>query len=99
MADADVTEQECEELAGLARLALTAQERHDFSRQIGQIVGYLQQLAAVDVDGVPEYLPAEPARAPLRSDVTGSSLSREQVLEQAALTRGDHVAVPKFKED
>jgi aspartyl-tRNA(Asn)/glutamyl-tRNA(Gln) amidotransferase subunit C len=99
MAKAEVTEQECEELARLARLSLTPDQVQRFSRQIGQIVGYLQQLASVDVTDVPEYAPVQPARAPLRPDVAGPTLTRAQVLEQAPVTRGDHVAVPKFKED
>ncbi len=95
----DVTEQECEELAALARLSLTGPQAQAFSRQIGQIVGYIQQLASVDVTDVPEYAPQAPASAPLRDDVPGGRLSRDQVLAQAPVTRGEHVAVPKFKED
>ena len=95
----DVTEQECEELAALARLSLTGSQAQAFSQQIGQIVGYIEQLAEVDVTDVPEYSPDAPGSTPLRVDEPGPRLTREQVLQQAPVTRGEHVAVPKFKED
>ncbi len=95
----DVTEQECEELAALARLSLTGPQARAFAKQIGQIVGYIEQLAEVDVRDVPEYAPDAPVATPLRPDIPGSRLTRAQVLAQAPVTRGEHVAVPKFKED
>lgn len=95
----DVTEQECQELADLARLSLTGPETQTFTPQIGRIVDYVEQLAAVDVTNVPEYSPDAPISTPLRADEPGARLTREQVLAQAPVTRGEYVAVPKFKED
>jgi aspartyl-tRNA(Asn)/glutamyl-tRNA(Gln) amidotransferase subunit C len=95
----DVGEEECEELAGLARLSVTPAQRRQFATQLGQIVSYLQQLADVDIDGVDEYVPPQLDHAPQRDDVPGPTLPREVILGQAAHARGKHVAVPKFKED
>lgn len=94
-----ISRQECHALASLSRLSLPDADAERFAPQIGAILEYLRQLAAVNVDGVPEYLAPEPHEAPLRPDVPGPSLSADTVAHQAPVVRGHHVVVPKFKED
>jgi aspartyl-tRNA(Asn)/glutamyl-tRNA(Gln) amidotransferase subunit C len=94
-----ISRQECHALASLSRLSLSDAEADRFGPQIGAILEYVRQLAAVDVAGVPEYVAAEPHEAPLRPDVPGASLSADTVAQQAPAVRGHHVVVPKFKED
>lgn len=86
-------------LARLARLSLSPAEADRFGDQLGEILGYIEQLAAVSVDGVPEYLAAEQPGSRLRPDTPVPSLDPEQALAAAPAQRGGMVVVPKFKED
>ena len=59
---------ECHELATLARLSLDDAEAERFAAQLGPILDYLEQLRAVDTEGVPEHLPpSRPGSVPPRS--------------------------------
>ena len=88
----------CQELASLARLSLTDEEAQLFSAQLDPILRYLQQLQAVDVEGIDEAVPNAEGFA-LRADEPGLRLDREAALSQAAAVRDGHVLVPKIKDD
>jgi aspartyl-tRNA(Asn)/glutamyl-tRNA(Gln) amidotransferase subunit C len=94
-----LSRKECHELAALARLSLDDDEADRFAAQLGTILGYLEQLRAVDTTGVPEHLPPSRLGSALRDDVAGAVLDRERALASAPAVRDHQVAVPKFKED
>lgn len=94
-----LSRQECQELAALARLSLDDAEAERFAGQLGTILGYIEQLQAVDTTGVPEHLPPSRPGSALRDDVAGSVLDRERVLASAPAVRDHQVMVPKFKDD
>lgn len=50
----DITPVELERLAVLTRLALTEEEKASLSGQLGDVLGYVQRLAKVDTQGIPE---------------------------------------------
>ena len=87
------------ELAALSRLSLADAEADAFSEQLAKILGYVEQLQAVDVRGVPEYLPPSTLGSALRADVASEPMRVSEALEPAAAKRNHQVLVPKFKED
>lgn len=94
-----ISRKECQELAALARLSLDDDEAERFATQLGTILGYIEQLRAVDTTGVPEHLPPSRLGSALRDDVAGPVLARERALASAPAVRDHQVVVPKFKED
>ncbi len=94
-----VSRQECHQLAALARLSLDDAEAEGFAAQLRPVLEYIEQLRAVDTDGVPEHLPPSRPGSALRDDVAQPGLPRERALHNAPAVRNDQVAVPKFKED
>lgn len=94
-----ISRKECQELAGLARLSLDDDEAERFATQLGTILGYIEQLRAVDTTEVPEHLPPSRLGSALRDDVAGPVLERERALAGAPAVRDHQVLVPKFKED
>jgi aspartyl-tRNA(Asn)/glutamyl-tRNA(Gln) amidotransferase subunit C len=75
--------EEVERMARLARLALTAEERDLFARQLTSILQYAEQLREVDTTGVPPTSHPLALSTPLRNDETRPSLPRDEALRGA----------------
>ena len=86
------------ELASLAQLELTPEEARALGAQLETILGYIQGLQAVDVEGVPEYLTAAQLRSGLRDDTETSNMDADLALAGVPLVQDRLVAVPKFKD-
>jgi aspartyl-tRNA(Asn)/glutamyl-tRNA(Gln) amidotransferase subunit C len=76
------TREDTDALARLARLALSADERELFPRQLADIVGYARQVCDVVTTGVGAG-DVSPALSPLREDVVQPSLARDEVVGPA----------------
>jgi aspartyl-tRNA(Asn)/glutamyl-tRNA(Gln) amidotransferase subunit C len=89
------------ELAGLARLELRDHEAARFGEQLAAILGYIDKLREVDVEGVPEYSSAQHETSGLAADEVAvePEASVEQALASVPARRGRLIAVPKFKDD
>jgi aspartyl-tRNA(Asn)/glutamyl-tRNA(Gln) amidotransferase subunit C len=85
-------------LANLARLALTAAEKEKFSRQLGDILVYVEKLKQVDVTGVEPMAHASPVFNVWQEDVSRPGMSVEQALRNAPAQRQHMIAVPKVVE-
>jgi aspartyl-tRNA(Asn)/glutamyl-tRNA(Gln) amidotransferase subunit C len=97
-ADTSLTTDEVRKVALLARLALTPSDEEMFARQLGQILGYVRRLQALDLTGVEPMAHAVPLPAPERPDEVVPSLPREEVLRNAPQRVADGIAVPKIIE-
>ena len=66
----------------MARLELTAEELDLFTRQLGEILTYVEQIRALDTSGVAPT--SQVLNRPVdREDVPGPTLSRQQLLVNA----------------
>lgn len=93
-----VTEELTRKVADLARLELTDHEVTTFSAQMQKTLGYIEQLTAVNTDGIePQYHPFE-MPTPLREDVVVAraldSKGKPKVLEHAPEVLYDGFKVP-----
>ena len=80
-------------IAGLARIALTDSEAETFQGQLKDIVGYIDKLKEVDVDGIrPELdLPL----GPMRQDESRPGIGQEKVIQNAPESAQGQIKVPK----
>ena len=85
-------------IAHLARLALTPEEEQKLGAQLGNILGYVEKLKAVDVTGVEPTAQAFPMANVTRPDEVGSSLSQEEALRNAPASANGLFVVPKIVE-
>ncbi len=85
-------------LANLARLALTDAEKEKFSRQLGDILHYVEKLKQVDVAGVEPMAHASPVFNVWQEDFARPGLSVEQALRNAPAQRSHMIVVPKVVE-
>jgi len=73
-------------LALLARLELSPEERETFAPQLAKILDHMRALDAIDVSGVGPTAHAAELFDVLRADVPRAGLSQQQALQNAPAT-------------
>ncbi|MBC2601877.1 Asp-tRNA(Asn)/Glu-tRNA(Gln) amidotransferase subunit GatC [Puniceicoccus vermicola] len=81
-------------LCVLARLSLEPEEKEKLGPQLARIIGYVEQLKEVDVDGVEPMAHAIPLENVLRKDEAAELVDRETYLRNAPDSRAHQVVVP-----
>ncbi|MEO5656934.1 MAG: Asp-tRNA(Asn)/Glu-tRNA(Gln) amidotransferase subunit GatC [Nitrospiria bacterium] len=94
----DVTREQVEHVAKLARLAIGEEEKATFARQLSSILTYVEALNALDTSGVEPTSHVIPVRNVFRDDEVRPSLSREDALANAPDQSGGCFRVPKIIE-
>jgi aspartyl-tRNA(Asn)/glutamyl-tRNA(Gln) amidotransferase subunit C len=78
-----ISRQDVEKVAVLARLRLSDEEIARMTDELGQIVGYVDQLSEVNTDGVEPMAHAIEINNVFKSDEVAPSLPREEALANA----------------
>ena len=86
-------------VAEQARLDLTADERCLLQGQLETIVGYVGQIASVDISGTDATVHGQPLGNVMREDEVVPSLDRERVLTNAPDRNDGEFRLPKIVED
>lgn len=81
-------------VAGLARLTLTEDELDRFTGQLQSILEHADDVAALDLDGVPPTSHPIPLANVMRADEVRPSLDRDEVLAQAPAAEDGMFRVP-----
>jgi aspartyl-tRNA(Asn)/glutamyl-tRNA(Gln) amidotransferase subunit C len=89
-----ITRQDIEKVALLGRLQLTEAELATMTDELGQIVGYVDQLAEVDTAGVEPMAHAIEVHNVFKDDRVAPSLPREEALRCAPHHNGVGYLVP-----
>jgi aspartyl-tRNA(Asn)/glutamyl-tRNA(Gln) amidotransferase subunit C len=89
---------EVRKLARLSRLHLEDDELERLGGQLNQIVGYVEQLSEVDVDGIEPMAHAVPMDQPRRPDDVLEEVAARRALEGSAGYEDGLVRVPKIVE-
>jgi aspartyl-tRNA(Asn)/glutamyl-tRNA(Gln) amidotransferase subunit C len=85
-------------VAKLAHIDLSAEETAALQQQLGDVLGYMRQLADLDLEGVEPAAHGVPASNLFREDMAQSGLAREVALANAPARLGDEFKVPKIVE-
>lgn len=86
-------------VAHLARLKVSAAESERLSRELGDILTYVELLDEVDTEGIEPMAHAIELTNVLRDDVPQPSLPREQALANAPSTDGKYFLVPAILDE
>jgi|GEM_PF-243919 len=90
-----IDRKQVEYIAGLARLSLTDAEIDSFTRQLGSILEYMEQLDRIDTSKVEPTCFVVPGHDPLRDDCVKRSLAPEHALQNAPSVKRGFFAIPK----
>lgn len=81
-------------VARLARLRLTDEEVERMTGELSSVLGHIEKISALDLDGVAPTSHVVELENVLRADEPRASLPRERALEQAPDTDGAGFRVP-----
>lgn len=93
-----ITITEVEHVADLARLTFSDEEKKLFTRQLDDILTYVDKLNELDTSGVEPTSHVLPIRNVFKGDEPGPSLAPDDALGNAPERSGDFYRVPKIIE-
>ncbi len=83
-------------VAALAKIAITDDEAATFTKELDAILGYVQQLDAVDTTGLaPTYQVTGLTSVTRPDEIINYGTSREGLLKNAPRSRDGYIEVPK----
>lgn len=82
-------------LARLSSLQLTDDEVDNMTKELGSIIGYVEQLSELDTRGVEPTYQVTGLENVWRNDVVEKSISSEVLLALAPATKDEQIKVPK----
>ncbi|MEM0897888.1 MAG: Asp-tRNA(Asn)/Glu-tRNA(Gln) amidotransferase subunit GatC [Verrucomicrobiota bacterium] len=88
-----------QKLAILARIELTDDELARFAPQLEKVLGYIEKLEELDVDGIEPTAHAAPVFDVMREDVSRPGFGAEKALQNAPKRAGDQFQVAKVIEE
>ncbi len=89
-----VTEDEVRKIASLSRLELSPEDLQQYTKELNDILGYVEQLKSVDVSGVQPLSHVHGSTNVFRSDELEPSLDFEEIKKIAPDTSGRFFRVP-----
>ncbi len=87
-----------QKVAMLARIRLTEDEAAELGPQLNRIVGYIDQLSAIETEQVPPTAHPHDVSMPLRADVVTNGNRREELQAPAPAVESGLYIVPKVIE-
>lgn len=85
-------------VAHLARIEVAEDQLENLAGELNGILGFMEQLNEVDVEGVEPMTSVTPMRLPRRADVVTDGDQQAAVLKNAPEAREGFFAVPKVVE-
>lgn len=85
-------------VANLARLNLTGEEKADMQQEMAEIIGFADRLSDIDTEGVLPTAHVVPMQNVFRRDETKPSFDRDAILQNTPTRDKGYVYVPKIVE-
>ena len=93
-----ITIEQVEQVAQLARLRLSAEEKQHFTEQLNAILAYMEQLNEVPTDGIEPTSHVLDLVNVFREDRVHQTLTVEEALRNAPESAHQYVVVPRIVE-
>ncbi len=85
-------------VAHLARIEVAEADLEPLAGELSAILGFMEELREVDVEGIEPMTSVTPMNAPMRADVITAGSQRDAVLANAPDARDGFFTVPKVVE-
>ena len=93
-----VSKEDVRKVARLSRIAVPDEKLDTLASELSRILGWIEQLNEVDVDGVEPMTSVVEAKLPMREDVVTDGNIQDQVLANAPKSDEGFFVVPKAVE-
>ncbi|MCR9078040.1 MAG: Asp-tRNA(Asn)/Glu-tRNA(Gln) amidotransferase subunit GatC [Hyphomonadaceae bacterium] len=93
-----VTKEDVRKIARLSRIAVPEDQLETLAEDLSGIMGWIEQLNEVDIDGVEPMTSVVAAKLPMREDVVTDGNIQDQVLANAPKSEEGFFVVPKAVE-
>ena len=93
-----ITKEQVEHVAKLARLNLTEEEKDLYTKQLSEILDYIDQLNVVDTTGIEPMTQPIPTVNVMREDIVKKLFNRDELLKNAPHEEYGFFRVPKIGE-
>jgi len=90
-----ITLEQVERIAKLAKLHLSKEEKEAYTKQLSDILTYVEKLDELDTENVQPLSHVMDVTNAFREDTAGESLPREEALKNAPKSDGEFFIVPK----
>ncbi len=91
-----ITTDDVKHVAKLARLELTEEETKQYTKQLGDILKYVEQMNEVDTTGIEPMPHAIPVYNVMREDVVKYEQTKEELMKNAPFEEDGFFRVPKI---
>ncbi len=91
----EVTDEIVDHIAHLSRLEFEGKERENIKKHLTNVLQFVDQLNAVDTEGVEPLIFMTDAINRLREDVPNQSISQEEALRNAPMHDSDYFKIAK----
>lgn len=93
-----IDENTAAKVAKLARIEVESQDLKALAKEFNDILGFIEQLNEVDVEGIEPMTSVTPQKLIRRSDIVSDGNKQTSVLKNAPISREGFYAVPKVVE-
>ena len=93
-----ISNEEVKHIAKLAKLSLSDEEVEKYSKDLGDIATFVEQLNEIDISGVEPTAHILDKKNVFRKDEKKDSFPREQILKNAPSKEAGCISVPKVVE-
>lgn len=93
-----VSKEDVRKVARLSRIAVPDDKLETLATELSGIMGWIEQLNEVDIDGVDPMTSVVEAKLPMREDIVTDGSIQEQVLANAPKSDEGFFVVPKAVE-
>ena len=89
-----VTKKELNKIAKLSKLSLSEAELKTHTKDMNNILDYMDLLNEIDTSDVEELVNVHDTHSVLRKDVIEESIPKEKVIENSPKSKGDYIEIP-----
>tara|TARA_X000000368_G_scaffold138702_1_gene109045 strand:- start:3410 stop:3721 length:312 start_codon:yes stop_codon:yes gene_type:complete len=89
-----VSQKEVKKIASLSRLSLSKKELTNHTKDMNDILDYMDLLNQVDTENIDELVNVHDMKSSLREDTFEDSLSKDSVIENSPKSSKDYIEVP-----
>ncbi len=91
-----ISKEDVKHVAKLARLELTEEETEKYSKQLGDILKYVEQMNEVDTTGIEPMPHAIPIYNVMREDIVKYDETKDELMKNAPYEENGFFRVPKI---